>query len=167
MNRPIAHVAVFVALLVLAGCSHGGGGVSTDASYFQGLPAPVVAEALANPTVQRNLQGDPQAMQESLAQASVREILFCREGLRVYESWISTGTPPEVSPGPIPAHPIEPGNSAIKQDYANLKEAVGSGEPTQLQAMLSGEGSCGQWVPANPSEPNGSTIDQAVKGNSP
>lgn len=153
-------------LVLLTGCS-GGGGLSPDASYFKGLPAPVVSEALANPTVKRNLEGDSQSDQESLAQASVRNMIFCREELHIYQTWISTGEPPAISPGPVPAEPLEPGNAAIEQDYARLKSGVASGDPSQLQLSLTANGSCGQWVPASPGDTSGRTIAQVVQGQHP
>ncbi len=161
-TRNVVGIALVLSL-TLVGCDRGER-LSPDASYFQGLPRSVVDEALGNPTVRRNLQGDPQAMMESLAQASVRQIIFCREALRIYEGWIDTGEPPTISPGPVPAHPIEPGNGAIQQDYASLKETVSSGDPIQLRSYLTGNGGCGQWVPAAPGDIDGATVAQVIEG---
>jgi hypothetical protein len=105
--------------------------------------------------------GEPE---ESLAQASVRNMIFCREELHIYQGWAATGQPPAITPGPVPAHPLEPGSAAIVQDYTRLKAAVRSGDPRQLQVELTGNGSCGQWVPATPGDPSGPTIAQVVKG---
>jgi hypothetical protein len=98
--------------------------------------------------------------QRSLAQASVRTLIACREALRVYLTWIRTGIPPEISPGPVPAHPLEPGNTAVEEDYARLRAAVTSGDPDLLRASLLAEGGCG---PNWPAEPGGPTIAQVVQ----
>src|SRR4029079_13072820 len=95
-----------VLLASLCACSKQGG-LSPGASYFQGLPQSVVTEALANPTLQQNLEGDTQTQEESVAQAAVSNMIFCREELSVYKSWLATGTPPAIHPGPVPTHPLE------------------------------------------------------------
>jgi hypothetical protein len=142
-------------------------GLSPDASYFRGLPTSTVREALANPTLKRNLEGEDPAAQQSLAQAAVRNMIFCREELHVYQQWLALGKPPPILPGPVPARPLEPGNSAIVQDYARLKAAVASGDPSQLQLGLTANGSCGQWVPATPGQIHGPTIAEVVLGHGP
>lgn len=143
--------------MLLVGCSRGQN-LSPDDPIFDGLPRAAVVETLSLPRVQRNLQGDPAL--RSLAQASVRTLIYCREALRVYETWIRTGVAPKVSPGPVPANPIEPGNTAVEDAYARLRSAVASGDPDRLRAMLLAEGGCGtNW----PAEPGGPTIAEVVQ----
>jgi hypothetical protein len=150
--------------LMLVACGSTGSGLSAGASFFKGLPASVVTEALANPTLKRNMEGMTGEALQSLAQAGVRNMIFCREELHVYQRWIATGQLPAITQGPAPAHPLEPGNAAIVQDYASLSADVRSGDPSQLQSALTGNGSCGQWVPAKPGDPGGPTIAQVVAG---
>ena len=153
-------------LILLMACG-GDEGLAADSPYFDGLPPDVVEEALANPTLQRNLEGDTDSAKQSLAQAAVRNFIFCREELRVYEAWIETGSAPTVSPGPVPREPLEPGNSAVEQDYSRLEDAVASGEPTQLERALTANGSCGRPIPPSPGDPNGPTIAEVVQGTGP
>jgi hypothetical protein len=134
--------------------------LSPDDPIFDGLPRAAVVETLSLPRVQSNLQGDPPDLR-SLAQASVRTLISCREALRVYETWLRTGVPPEVSPGPVPTRPLEPGNTAVEEDYTRLRAAVASGDPDRLRAMLLAEGGCGtNW----PAEPGGPLIAEVVQG---
>lgn len=149
------------ACLAASSCA-GSSGLSPGASYFEGLPASVVKEALNNATLRQNLQGESSSSQASLAQAAVRNIIFCREELTVYRAWLDTGVVPKVSPGPVPIHPLEPGNSAISRDYSTLITAIQSGDPTNLQTDLTANGSCGQWVPASPGTTH-PTIAQVVE----
>ncbi|GEM_PF-7065602 len=144
---------------LLIGCSRSGA-LSPDDPIFKGLPRAAVVETLSLPRVQTNLKGMSTEQRRSLAQASVRTLIACREALHVYLTWIHTGAPPKVSPGPMPTNPIEPGNSAVAQEYARLKAAVASGDPDQLRAMLLAEGGCG---PNWPAEPGGPTIAAVVQ----
>lgn len=160
-------ISAVVCVLVL-GVSCGGGekDFSADAPMFKGLPPTNVEEALANPHVQSSIDlpyPDP-AERESVVQAEVRNMIFCREALRVYQGWIQTGEPPAISPGPMPDDPLEPGNSAMIHDYANLKRAANSGEPSQVAALIGGAATCGDWVPATPGDVQGSTISEVVQG---
>ncbi len=151
-------IGILVATLLI-GCSRSGA-LSPDDPIFKGLPRAAVVETLSLPRVQTNLEGISTQQQRSLAQASVRTLIACREALRVYLAWIRTGAPPKVSPGPVPENPIEPGNSAVEQEYTRLKAAVASGDPDELRAMLLAEGGCG---PNWPAEPGGPTIAEVVQ----
>jgi hypothetical protein len=150
--------------MMLAGCGSTGSGLSTSASYSKGLPSSVVTEALANPSLKQNMQGVTGTALQSLAQAGVRNMIFCREELHVYQKWMATGQPPTITPGPAPVHPLEPGNAAIVQDYASLSTAVRSGDPSELQVAPTGNGSCGQWVPATPGDTSGPTVARVAEG---
>lgn len=153
-------LAVFTSCCAFVLVACGGGGLSRDGPYFKGLPSSVVVEALANPTLKQNIQGSTPAQQASLAQAAVRNMIFCREELRVYQEWVATGKRPAIRPGPVPAEPLEPGNTAIVQDYMRLKADVASGDASELRTALTAPGSCGQWVPAT--DTDGPTIAQVV-----
>jgi hypothetical protein len=156
-------------LAVAGGCSlaatacGSGNGLSPGGSYFQGLPREAVSEMLTLPHSVQILDAMSGAAQQSLAQAGVRNIIFCREELRVYLGWLSTGRPPVIKAGPRPAHPLQPGSAAITQGYAEFRAAVRSGDPSELQAGLVDNGSCGQWVPATPGT-RAPTIAQVVLG---
>lgn len=159
-----SRVAIAVTLLVLGvlpGCSRGQSTVSAGDAIFKGLPPEVVREALAMPYVQQQLQpydpNDPG--NHILAQAIVRNIIFCREGLRVYQTWVETGQRPTIAPGPVPETPLEPGNTSMLETYSRLEQAVKSGEPQNVKLVLAGEATCGQWVPA---APGGAQIIQQV-----
>lgn len=134
--------------------------LSPDDPIFEGLPRRAVVETLSLPRIQRDLQGESIEQQRSFAQAAVRTLISCREALRVYLTWIRSGVPPEVSPGPVPVNPIEPGNAAVEEDYVRLKAAVASGDPDRLRGMLLAEGGCG---PNWPAEPGGPTIAEVVR----
>lgn len=162
-NRsPRWHAIAAVALLAtaLAACGRGEGGLSPDDPIFDGLPRAAVVEALSLPRLRMNLEGMSLEQQRSLAQAGVRTLISCREALRVYETWIRTGVRPEISPGPVPTHPLEPGNRAVEEDYARLEAALASGDPDRLRALLLAEGGCG---PNWPAEPGGPPIAEVVQ----
>ncbi len=148
MKRMKKQLAILVCGVAVTACG-ANNQVTASASYFQGLPPSVVREMLALPYSQEILRTTPvDEGQLSLAQAMVRNMIFCRSELNVYDSWIATGHPGPITPGPVPARPLQPGNSAILQDYASLRAAVRSGDRRQLLADLVDNGSCGHWVPA-------------------
>lgn len=147
-NMKLAAAAV-TGCIALAACGSGRI-VSGEASYFEGLPHSVVAEFLGLPIQQRNLAQVSGDAGYSLAQAGVRNMIFCREELHVYRRWLATGQPPAIVRGPVPVHPLEPGNAAIRQDYARLESVTKSGRLSRLRFELTANGSCGQWVPAKP-----------------
>jgi hypothetical protein len=156
--RVVITAAALLLAMALVACSRHDA-LSPDDPIFDGLPRAAVVEALSYPRFEMNLEGDPNM--RSLAQAGVRSLILCRETLRVYETWLRTGVPPEISPGPVPTHPLEPGNTAVEQDYASLRAAVASGDPDRLRARLLAEGGCGtNW----PAEPGGPLIAEVVRG---
>jgi hypothetical protein len=176
MTRPVRLVtAAVTCCLLLAACDTGSSTGSTagssttgkllaGASYFQGLPPSVVAEVLANPTQKLNFLGMSGKPEQSLAQAAVRNMIFCREELHVYQWWVTKGQAPEFTSGPRPAHPLQPGSTAIAQDYAGLRAVVAAGDLRRLKSELTSSGGCGQWVPATPDDVAGPTIAQVVSG---
>ena len=164
MKGRLSLATAVLTLSVLVGCGRGQPTISADDEIFAGLPQEVVEEALAMPYVQQQLKpNDPKDPgNHSLAQAMVRNIIFCREGLRVYQTWVETGQRPTVSPGPVPETPLEPGNTSMLEWYSYLEEALRSGEPQNVKRVLDGEATCGQWVPAVPGGQE--TIQQVVEG---
>lgn len=148
------------AIAALAACGRGEGGLAPDDPIFDGLPRAAVVETLSLPRLRMNLEGMSPEQQRSLAQAAVRRLISCREALRVYETWIRTGVRPEISPGPVPTHPLEPGNRAVGEDYARLEAALASGDPYRLRSMLLADGGCG---PNWPAEPGGPPIAEVVQ----
>lgn len=162
-NRPLGWHTIAAAALIataLAACGPGEESLSPDDPIFDGLPRAAVVETLSLPRVRMNLEGMSLEQQRSAAQAAVRTLISCREALRIYATWIRTGVQPEVSPGPVPADPIEPGNTAVEEDYVRLRAALASGDPDRLRAMLLADGGCG---PNWPAEPGGPLIAEVVQ----
>lgn len=161
----LVYALIACCLAVLTGC--GQGSISKDADYFEGLDPSVVAEVLANPVAMQKIEQEPVDTHESLAQGGVRNFIVCRDALRVYQEWLRTGIQPTLAPLPMPDHPREPSHSLWKQDYARLVDLVRSGDPEQLRTRwLTGNGSCGQWIPAKPGDVSGPTIEDVVEGSS-
>ena len=149
MKFLLAAISVcFVALSVCGGDAE----VSKDASYFEGLDPDVVAEVLNDPVAAQKIEEEPEETKASMAQGIVRNYIICREAFRVYEEWTTTGQVPKLEPIPSPANPEEPSNESVEDDYSSVKAAIESGEPQQLRQRLTAEGSCGQWIPAEPGD---------------
>ncbi len=148
--------------LALSACS-GDADVSEDASHFEGLDREVVAEVLSDPVAAQKIEEEPEETKASMAQGIVRNYEVCRAAFRAYHEWTTTGRAPELAPIPVPASPEEPSNEAVARDYSSVKAAILSGEPQQLRTRLTAEGSCGQWIPAEPGDREGPTIKEAIE----
>jgi len=161
-----AVVVAALGLTLLTGCGQDDTGLSPDADYYAGLDPKVVAEYVANPVVQQKLAQDTPEERPSLAQGGAINFIVCRDSLRVYQEWLRNGKPPALAPLPKPDHP-QPSYDYWKDDYARLQALVASGDPEQLRdKWLTGDGSCGQWIPAQPGHPRGPTIEDVVLGRS-
>jgi hypothetical protein len=144
--------------LLLGACS-GDEEPTADAEYFAGLDRTVVAEVLKNPVAQERVSGDSQEDKEMRLQGSVINFIVCRDLHRVYKTWLSTGTAPKPNPLPTPSKP--------RIDWANefsaVLQAAESGDPDNLRQVLTGPGTCGEWIPANPGDTSGQTIKDAIE----
>lgn len=48
--------------------------------------------------------------------------------------------------------------------YSGIKKSVESRDPENLRDRLIGEGRCGEWIPAQPGDVSGPTIEDIVLG---
>lgn len=158
-------IACLVACCVLVvGACASSKAVSADASYFDGLDQDVVAEVLADPVARQKIDEEPEDTRASMAQGITINYVVCRDALRVYQDWLSTGSASELAPLPVPVSPMQPSYSDWEASFAGLEARLDSGELEQLRFWLTAEGSCGQWIPAHPGEPSGPTIKDVVAG---
>lgn len=151
-------VLTIYAGVLLASCGTGSDTLAADAPHFAGLDPSIVAEVVASPVVREKIDEEGDETKESLAQGIARNFAVCRDAHRVYETWIQTGVVPSLNPLPMPANPAEPSASWWITDYAWLEAQVESGEPDKLRLWLTGEGTCGEWIPATPGDASGPTI---------
>lgn len=158
------HLLLVVSASLVAAC--GGAAVSPTAPYFKGLDGAVVEEVLANPVAIQKIEETPSAEQASMAQGIVMNFITCRQGLRAFEEWRLTGTAPTLGPFPQPESPTEPSYTSNRTQYDAISDALDSGEIDRLVFVLTANGSCGQWIPANPGEPDGPTVQDLVEGRS-
>lgn len=168
MNR-IWRTALVIALGTagVAGCRGGSSVPAADDKIFEGLDPEVVAEVLAFPHARQSIgEKDERAVRDGLAQGMVRNFIVCRDAHRVYTAWVNTGSPPQLAANPVPANPVEPASTGFADYYAQLSTAVKSGEIDNLRFWLTAEGGCGQWIPAEPDEPEGPTIKDVIEGRS-
>lgn len=160
-RRSILAVGAPVAALLVAGCA-ASGNVEADSPIYDGLDPVVVEEVLANPSARGKIDTMPEDVRESMAQAIVRNFIQCRDALDLYNTWVTVGELPALPELPVPTEPIEPGNEAIVSDRQHIEDALASGEPDNLKGFLVGEGRCGEWIPADPENPNGPLIADEV-----
>lgn len=158
-------MTVAILLIAVAGCAFESP-LSLEADYFEGLDDAVVAEVLGNPIARQKIEDEPILTRGSMAQGIVINFITCRDALRVYQGWSSTGVAPDLEPLPIPTYPLEPSFSGNEIQYGLFETSIGSGELDQLRSSLTAEGSCGQWIPAIPGAPDGPTVKEAVEAGS-
>lgn len=150
-----------VAALLVAGCA-ASGDVESDSSIYDGLDRAVVEEVLANPSARGKIDSMSEDVRESMAQAIVRNFIQCRDAFDLYTTWVTVGELPALPELSEPTEPIEPGNEAIVSDRRYIEDALASGEPDNLKGFLVGEGRCGEWIPADPENPDGPLIADEV-----
>lgn len=161
-------VGIFAGCVVLTGCSGvtdlGAVVITPNSEALAGLDSNVTTEMLANPIAVRRLRDEQgRAAKESLAQGMAINFTVCRDVLRVYEEWLKSGTPPELGPLPEPNSPRQPAMQNWNDAYLDLQERMASGDPDRLKEFLTGEGSCGEWIPATPGVGSGPTIEEVVR----
>lgn len=161
-------VGIVAACGVLAGCSGvtdlGAVVITPDNEALEGLDSAVATEMLANPIAMERLRDEQgRAAKESLAQGMAINFSVCRDVFRVYEGWLNSGTPPELEPLPRPVSPRQPAMQAWNSSYLDLQKRVASGEADRLKDFLTGEASCGEWIPAIAGDRFGPSIEEAVR----
>ena len=150
-------------LNLLAGCSDSILS-SPDSDIFQGLDPTVVSEVLENPAVRAKIERWAKEDQPGLAQGIVINFIVCRDMLYDYQQWQNTGIAPTLRPLPRPANPDPITAEDWELIYIDIKGSIESGDPEQLRDLLTGEGSCGEWIPAQPGDISGPTIEDIVLG---
>lgn len=137
---------------------------SPDAPFFRGLPTEVVAEVLSNSNAQANvdiLRPDERA---HMWQGMAINFTFCRQEFSAYQTWVTTGVRP---PAPVftpPSQPVGDMLAAWNRDYAALRRLIESGDAATVARDLTGDASCGNWIPARPGDTSGPTIGDVVRG---
>jgi hypothetical protein len=161
MKRRLALAfAVSAALLgssALGGCSNDDPSATDD--YFAGLDPAVVSEVLANPVAQDRIKGDTPQDREMRLQGMAMSFMVCRDLYRVYETWVTTGQAPQPAPLPTPEDP----RADWQFEFGSQLRAVESGDPDQLRQVLTGPGTCGEWIPTTPGQASGPTIEDSVR----
>jgi hypothetical protein len=152
-------IAVLSTAGVLMSACGGGDDLSPDGEHFAGLDAATVAEVLENPVAMQRIEGDSAEDRRMRLQGMVINFIVCRDLFRVYEAWMTTGVAPAPNPFPVPDEPLAdwPG------EFASDRSALESGDPDRLRQVLSGPSTCGEWIPVTPGEPDGPTIEDAVR----
>ncbi len=158
----IAAVAC-AALFVLSACGSGDDSVAASSDALKGLDTAIVSEVLANPVALERINGETGSRKSGMAQGIVRNFIVCRSAFDVYNDWRLTGTPSDLVTNPEPANPVEPSNKDFADYYQRIAGAVTSGDILIFREWLTGEGSCGQWIPSEPGDPNSPTIRDAIE----
>ena len=136
---------------------------ASDAKHFEGLDPIVVAEVLANPIERSRIETKASNAQKNLAQVRVISFIMCRDALRVYQEWLTTGFPSDLRIPPTPTYE-EPGWYTWKYDNENIIKSIKTGSIEELRNRLTENGSCAQGVPAQPGDFSGPTIADVVQG---
>lgn len=157
----IKQLLLMLLALGMAGC--GPDQMATDAIHFEGLDTAVAAEVLSHPRAQRFIDqgGD---MKPNIAQAITLNFILCRDAMRAYQEWISTGLPPTLDPMPEPVHPQQYAYSDARNDYNTYEQSIQSGDPQVLLSLITGQYTCGRWIPARPGDLSGPTIEDILLG---
>lgn len=132
---------------------------------FEGLPPAVVAEVLENPDASRKiLEEETASARDSMAQGIAINFITCREVAAGYRSWVTDGIRPTLKPVAKVGAEKQPsyGDAQVVRDH--LESLIASGDPSQLKATLEGPSSCGHWIPAEPGDVSGPTIEDSLKG---
>lgn len=133
-------------------------------SIFDGLNAQVVTEVLANPDAASKITDEDSAeAQASMAQGIVINFIVCRQVAADYRSWLTTGARPALARLPTPSHPQQPSYGDWQLGRTHLQGLFDSGDPAQVRNYLTGESSCGHWIPAKPGDVSGPTIEDSLK----
>ena len=154
---------LFLMLLALAMVGCGPDQMTTDAIHFEGLDPEVVAEVLTHPRAQRFINRG-EDMKGNIAQAITLNFILCRDAMRAYQEWTSTGIPPTLAPLPEPVHPQQYAYSDTLYEYNTYQQSILSGDPQVLLSLITGQQTCGRWIPARPGDLSGPTIEDILLG---
>lgn len=135
----------------------------TTSDVFDGLDPAVVAEVMDDPVAWGKVLDEDDATRRSMAQGIVRNFQQCRAAYAAYRSWLTDGPPPAVPDVSVPAHPLEPADTAIRNTQVRIEDAITSGDPALLRDLLVGDARCGEWIPAEARDRDGGTIADAVR----
>ena len=137
---------------------------SADAVMFDGLPSAVVSEVLANSDASRKiLEQETTSARDSMAQGIVINFMTCREVAAGYQRWLTQGIRPELEPVPAVGAEKQPSYDDARVIHDRLESLIASGDPSQLKATLVGQSSCGHWIPAQPGDVSGPTIEDSLR----
>ena len=170
MDNTSKHSTTLLKLLLLALCLNLLAGCSSsvlsspDADVFKGLDPAVVSEVLANPAARTKIERRPKEDQPGLAQGIVMSFIVCRDLLKDYQQWQQAGIAPTLKPLPRPTNPDPLTAEHWELRYIDIKETIESGDPEELRDFLTGNPSCGEWIPAQPGDISGPTIEDVVLG---
>lgn len=137
---------------------------SPDSPFFRGLPPAVVDEVLANSSAQANVDILAPEERAHMWQGMVVNFTFCRQQFGAYEAWKASGVRP---PAPVFTPPSQPVGDMLadwNSYYSSLRQLIESGDAADLASDLTGDASCGNWIPARPGDTNGPTIGDVVRG---
>ncbi|WP_219105650.1 hypothetical protein [Austwickia sp. TVS 96-490-7B] len=152
---------------VVAGCSGEPAKIEPTDSIFAGLPNETVKEVIDNPKAQKNVADVKDVeSRNSLWQGMVRNFIECRAAAKAYQSWKNTGQPPQLPPPPVPKTPLQPSDSDMSNFRKDMIKNIQSGDPQILKKMITGTGSCGEWIPMKPGDSSGQTIAQSIESHS-
>lgn len=146
--------------LLLGACARSDPSVNDP--IYEGFDQSVVAETLTIPHLQAVLSQTEGDETLDYQQGFVFGIIDCRNAFVSYKAWLTTGTP-----GAFPTVKLPPSMRDIPKRDTEFRRkvvssAISSGDPAQLKARLAGDGTCGEFVPVQPGDINGPTIEDAV-----
>lgn len=168
-RRAVIATLALVGVAITAGCSPDSGDERsnlppTASEIFAGLDRPLVEEVLANPNASRKIaEEETESARHSMAQGIVINFWTCRWVAGAYREWVTQGRRPDVPPVPRVGAPQEPsyGDALVIRD--SLAARVASGDPSALREYLTGPSSCGHWIPAEPGDVSGPTIEDSLE----
>jgi hypothetical protein len=138
---------------------------TAQSPVFNGLPADTVSEVLSNPKAQDNIRilpSDATSERNALWQGMVVNFEQCRDLLRVYQSWQSTGKAPALASQVLPTSPVAGVTSDAQLVDRFYRAEIASGDISRLRDDLTNESGCGVWIPAKPGDTGGPTIADVV-----
>lgn len=130
------------------------------ASTYAGLDQTLVAEATTNANFVDRLAEQPDDTKAGLAQGMVINFAVCRQLLHAYGQLVTTGSADPLPALPKPTSPSEFSYEWWVKDHASMTTAVANRDVDAVRRWLTGDGSCGEWVPAAPGNPE--TISERV-----
>ncbi|GAB3089768.1 hypothetical protein [Nocardioides zeae] len=138
-------------------------GLTADAAAFDGLDQAVVEEVLENPDAVGKIEDEASSSAAaSMAQGITINFVVCRRVAADYRTWVTTGAVPTLAALPEPTRPQQPSYADWQRMHDDLAALYASGDPAQVRGFLTGESSCGHWIPAEPGDVSGPTVEDVV-----